>query len=200
MRTNYWRLVGGMVLLSGMMALLAFAVEENEGGARGGKGREAMRQFRREQMEVRRERFKVQMEQNRQFHETLKDKQPNDACSDIIKHRRRRYRGNTAFMDGQHKASATFVTNLMNKNEIPAERQAERLEKMSERYQEMRETHRARHKEVIVKLKELRSKEDLTWEELKAAMQEFRRRGGRGGRAGERPARGERGQGKQDVR
>lgn len=201
MKRNDWTRICGVVLISVMAASTAFGGNEERGG--GGKGRGEIRRFRHEQKGTRMEHFEAQMEENRQFHETLKGKQPNDACLDIINHRTVQSGENSALMDGQHEAFVTFVADLMDEHEVPDDKQAERLAEMEERYQEIKSRHQERHNAAMDKLQELGGNDDLTWEELKAAMKEFRpphgRRKGRDGEGCDRPGGGRRNRGEEGA-
>lgn len=195
MKTNQWIGTGIALALVALVGAMGMAEEEQGNRRHGEKGSAEMRRFRKEQHAARREHGKSQLEENRAFRETLEDKQPNEACGEIVGHRQQQFSENKTFFDGQHEAFVAFMTKLMQQNEVPAEKQAERLAQMNEHYTEATERHEERQKEIIATLQELSGKEDLTWEELKEAMEQFRRREGResrGGREGGERRRGHR--------
>lgn len=164
---------------------------ENKGeGKQGFSGSEEMKAYRNKQKEVQKEYKENKKEENKAFHETLKDVSPNEALTAIIAHRKTQYSETQTFMTKLYNEFVTNAKEIMAKNEVPDEKQAELLKKFEAHRNKGLAKHKERHDKLITALEALKGNEDLTMEQIKKTFSEIHprrnRKSGKGDKKGNR--------------
>lgn len=150
------------------------------------------------QREARREHFERQMEENREFRETLKGQDAAAALPAIIAHVRRQWQENVDFVRTQRQARDAFFAEVETQLDPQRlERFREFVRRLNERADTIEAAMRERFEKLVAGLEALQGKEDLTWPDIHAVFRANRppmpgRPGGEGAPAGERGDRGER--------
>lgn len=133
-----------------------------------------LKAYRAKQRKTRREFMKKQMEDNKAFRETLKNKEPLEAVNAIIGNRKSQHSEIKSFMDGLYNDFVSYAKEVMAKKEVPAEKQSQFLAKLEEHRSEAVNKHQEMHNNLIAALEDLKNKEDLTKEDIKETMSKFR--------------------------
>lgn len=162
---------------------------------RRGKGCPGLREAHGENRELAREHRQAQREEGREFHEGLKEVEPDERWDKIIAFRMQQHGESKEFRAQQHDR---VVTALKACEDMPAERKDEMLARMEKRHEEAVAFHDEIHAEVIAYLNELKAS-DAPPEEKREAWQTFNkgiRERVKQWREEHRPRRGGRGRGK----
>lgn len=146
------------------------AQNRNRGEGEQKRGHGELTAFRNQQEKKIEEFRETQQQENTEFFEACRGKQPVEALPEIIAHRNTQFAEMQAFMTTMHQEFLTFMGEWMTKNNIPADKQAERVAKMTEQFETRQAHHQEIHNSLIAALQALLGKEDLTWEQIREAL------------------------------
>jgi hypothetical protein len=175
MQTRLTHVVVAFLLIAGLGLPSAFAGEK--GGQRPLKDEgfrkavmEDLHTFAQKQHETRRAHYEQQMEENRDFHKTLKGKSQADLIAAIKAHREQQFSENQDFRAQQEQRRVDFIKAEGQKENIAQERVDKVLARVEERYQEAMDFFDKRHVENMAFLDKLAATPGLTHEKLREEL------------------------------
>jgi hypothetical protein len=173
--------------------------EQRKSQGRKGAGLEELKSCHKEQQEVRKEYKESRREENQAFHETLKGKEANEVLAAVISRRKSQYSETRTFFNGLYTKFVAQAKDIMAKNEVPAEKQAEVLKKIEERRTEGVAKHEETQNKLIAALEGLNGNDDLTVEQIKNTVSSILpKHSGKSEKSGKKERKGGKGNNKQE--